>query len=272
MVARLSNRAEQKGHRSMSLKPKVAIISINWNGERRLGKFLADLRKIVYPRERLELIIHDNASSDKSRDLIRAGFGSLKEDCWGRLVLLEAPFHPGPNKAYVNAYEATSSDAEFVLAIDNDVNLEPGALVTMLNTLEVNPAAAVIGCYVLFAAQPHLPNCGAIKYSRWSMHSTVSYPPSVSECDEILDCVYLLRKQAISSVKYFHDERYYFFCMGKELFARLRGAGWLILYNPQAIAYHDAGHTSGRHSNFTAYLSVRDNVVYNILHSTLLRR
>lgn len=243
--------------------PAVSIICINWNGSLRLGKFLDDLRAIDYPRQLLELVIQDNASSDNSRDIIRGKFREMELDGWHRLVLLESDFHPGPTRGHIRAYNATDAASEYVLSIDTDVRLVPGSLRILLMALEKEKKAAVAGCKVLYAAEPNLPNCGAIDFTWWSIHNRIYYPDLLTECDEILDCVYLFRRESIGDLEYFHDEALWFFCVGKDLFSRLKRAGWKVFYVPDAVAYHDAGYTSGRHSSLRLYLNVRDAVVYH---------
>jgi GT2 family glycosyltransferase len=251
--------------------PIVSIITANWNGARRLRAFLADLSALNYPKEELELIIHDNASTDGSQRLITDEFDAMKAEGWRRLHLINALVHPGLNRAYVNAYAHTSGNSEFILEIDNDVRLAPDALKRLVFTMRNNPNAAVVGCNVRYAVPPYEQNCGAIFYDWWFNKDQRKDLADVSRCDAILDCVMLLRRNTLNAVEVYFDPDYYFFCLGSDLFMRLKKKGWDILYDPKAVAYHDAGYSTSRHSDLTTYLCVRDNVVFHMNHNQMYR-
>ena len=50
--------------------PKVSVVSPVYNAEKSLEKLIASLKAQSYPRERMEIILVDNDSSDASRDII----------------------------------------------------------------------------------------------------------------------------------------------------------------------------------------------------------
>src|SRR5438876_12244162 len=106
----------------------VSILTVNWNGRRTVQEWLKHIAAIEYPRQRLEIVIHDNASTDGSQEILREALAAMRGDGWRRLVLIEATEHPGLRGAYNNAFAATSPDSEYLLQIDNDVRLDPSAL------------------------------------------------------------------------------------------------------------------------------------------------
>ena len=251
--------------------PKISIITANWNGASRLDKFISDLRGIDYPKQMLEFIIHDNASSDVSCELIENLFSEMREEGWARLELIRSPHHPGLNRAYVNAYNATSEDSEFILEMDNDIRLPPDALHRMISIMRSYEKAAVVGCNVRYASPPYEQNCGAAFHDWWFGREVLVDLKEVSSCDAILDCVMLLRRSALSDLAHYFHPDYYFFCLGTDMFLRFKQRGWLVLYDPEAWAYHDAGRTTTRHSDLTDYLCVRDGVVLQLNHNKGVR-
>ncbi len=60
----------------MKMKPSVAVVILNWNGQGLLKKFLPSVLKTDYPN--LQIIVGDNASTDNSISLIEKEFPTIK--------------------------------------------------------------------------------------------------------------------------------------------------------------------------------------------------
>lgn len=250
--------------------PLVSIISVNWNGAGRLPQFLDDLRNLDYPKDRLELVMHDNASSDGSQGIILGKFEEMKTDGWRRLELIQARHHPGLNQAYTNAFRSISDDSEFILHMDNDIRLEPDVLKRAVSILGTNQKVAVVGCNVRRSTPPYEQDCGAI-YWNWKTGEGIRKDlAEVSSCDAILDCIMVLRRSSLNEFDCYYESDYYFFCLGSDLFMRLKKRGWDIFYDPESLAYNDTGYSTSRHSELTTYLCVRDNMVFHLDHNTAL--
>ena len=58
----------------MSEFPSISVVVLNYNGRQHLADCFNSLQKLDYPRQNLELILVDNASTDDSLDLMRQHF------------------------------------------------------------------------------------------------------------------------------------------------------------------------------------------------------
>ena len=56
-------------------KPKVSIVIATWNEERTIGGRLKDLKKLKYPKNKLEIIVIDSGSTDKTRQIVKKFHG-----------------------------------------------------------------------------------------------------------------------------------------------------------------------------------------------------
>ena len=107
---------------------KVTVIVVNWNGEQFLRRCLdALMRQTVKPHE---IIVVDNASSDKSVEIVRQ-FSSV------RLLALEenTGFARGNNLAI----EAACQESEWIALINPDAFAEPRWLEALLAAKNANP-------------------------------------------------------------------------------------------------------------------------------------
>jgi GT2 family glycosyltransferase len=96
--------------------PRAAITILNYNGRHHLERCFASLLALDYPRDKLEVILIDNASSDGSVDECRAKHG------WVRLVVNErnVGFSAGCNQG-----AALAQDARIQVFLNNDMRVEP---------------------------------------------------------------------------------------------------------------------------------------------------
>ena len=88
---------------------KVAIVILNWNGERMLREYLPTVME--YSRRSAEVIVADNASTDGSIDYLREHHPAVRiiqlEQNWG--------FAEGYNKALEQV------EAEYYVLLSKDV-------------------------------------------------------------------------------------------------------------------------------------------------------
>jgi len=96
------------------MKPSVSIVVVNYNGAHHLPACLDSLAALDYPRERYEVIVVDNGSTDGSLDLVRDRYP------WVRLLAQDENlgFAEGNNLA------ARSSTAEVIALLNNDMAAE----------------------------------------------------------------------------------------------------------------------------------------------------
>ena len=102
----------------MSSLPTVSIVIPNWNGADHLRDCLDSLQQLDYPRERFEVIVVDNGSTDGSRALVESEYS------WARLVALAG------NRGFAAASNegARAATSDCVAFLNNDMRVEPGWL------------------------------------------------------------------------------------------------------------------------------------------------
>ena len=62
----------------MPSTPLISVIVLNYNGVAHLHECFASLVRLDYPRDRLELILVDNASTDSSVAVVRESFPDVQ--------------------------------------------------------------------------------------------------------------------------------------------------------------------------------------------------
>lgn len=109
---------------------KLAIVILNWNGQKMLEKYLPSV--VNYSRSDATVIVADNASTDNSVDWLKLHYPDVK------LILLDKNwgFAEGYNKALKEV------DAEYYLLLNSDVEVFHEWLTPMLEFMDSRPDVA----------------------------------------------------------------------------------------------------------------------------------
>jgi len=121
--------------------PHVRAVVLNFNGGDDVLRCVACLEALDWPRDRLEIVVVDNASVDGSADALREQFPHVTIiDSGGNLGF------PANNLAMRDA-----GDADYVALINPDAFVEPGWLAPLVEALEADPTAGAATGRMLFA-------------------------------------------------------------------------------------------------------------------------
>ncbi len=229
---------------------ELSIIVVSWNVRELLHACLASL-----PRE-AEVIVVDNASSDGSAAMVAAEFPAVQ------LVanLENRGFTGGNNQGLALAH------GRYVLLLNPDTVVPGDAMAVMVDYLETHPGAGVVGpqlrygdgslqssrrrfptlATALLESTPlawHWPperNCWARRY-----HMADQSPDVVQEVDWLVGAALLTRRAVLDQVGGF-DEGYFMYSEELDWQRRVKAAGWMIVYLPQAVITHYEGKSSGQ--------------------------
>ncbi|MDP7072818.1 MAG: glycosyltransferase family 2 protein, partial [Candidatus Marinimicrobia bacterium] len=116
----------------MGNQSKISIIVLNYNGLRFLKTCFDSLRMTTYPN--VELIMVDNASEDESVAYVNKRYPEVK--------IIEA----GGNIGYSagNNLGIKHADSEFVLLLNNDVEVTPGWLEPIMEEFQSDESIAAV--------------------------------------------------------------------------------------------------------------------------------
>lgn len=218
----------------------------------------------------LDVWVVDNCSADGTVEMVRA--------CFPQVHLLEnaAPQGFGANNNRVLRRLLAQGGDGYVLLLNDDTEVLPGALQALCRFLDAHPRAGAAGCRLLFPdgtlqrstqseptllreavrAQPLLRRLTASPLFHvlarrllrrlfpraaeafWD-HDRVRAVPSVMAA-----CV-LVRLAALRQVGLF-DEHFIMYFEDCDLFYRMRQAGWEIMFTPQASVIHHLGASTGQ--------------------------
>jgi len=205
-----------------------------------------------------DVVVVDNGSTDDTA-------GYLARDWPGvRVVALEA--NVGVTAA-LNVCVRAGEGAEYVAILNNDVELEPDWLATLIATLESHPeAAAASGKLLRFHEREVIDRTGDLvfwsgaAFGRGAGETDQGQFDTAEEVFAVGGAAALFRTSAFERVGSF-DERFFAYLEDVDWGFRCRLAGMTARYEPRARGYHMGGATLGLINPFSLY-HLRRNVVW----------
>lgn len=229
---------------------------MNWNSHELLRRSVQSIIDNP-PSIPWEILIVDNASADGSTDWLKGD--SSRFDC--QIRLLKNSENLGFGRANNQAFELSRSP--LVLLLNPDTEVTPGAIDSLVVTLNSSPTVGACGPKILnsdgslqISVWRNPPSAWEILLSQlklyrllprklrgelllgghWS-HDRKMRVPMLS------GAAMLVRRKMIDQVGGF-DERFHMYGEDNEWCMRIRRAGWHLLFEPNAVIVHHGGKSS----------------------------
>ncbi|MBI1851083.1 MAG: glycosyltransferase [Planctomycetes bacterium] len=213
--------------------PHVSVIVLNYNGLQHLGPCLDSLQEVRYPKDRLEVILADNASRDGSVAFVRDRYP------WVRLL----EFAENHGFAGGNDRAAEEASGEYVCFLNNDTRVDPGFLEALMGTIE-RGAACAASRIVSFDGERLMYRGGEMNFCGFGFQQglgeRVAPGTSGGNDEETLfacGCAMLMSRKLFLDVGGF-DDAYFAFYEDVDLGWRLWVLGHSVRYSPGSLVYH----------------------------------
>lgn len=253
---------------------RVVAVVLNWNGTPDTVACVRSLQALAAAPEltaTLETLVVDNGS--------RTGPQQALQDAGLDVSVVET----GTNLGYAGGNNvgidwALARGADFVWILNNDAEVEPGALAPLLDSAARNPRAGALSGRVLRGDDPT---------RIWVAWGTVTWRQSLialvgenendgprfdteRDVEWIPGCSLFFRAAALREVGGFDDD---FFAYHEDVdwAARAKARGWSCRFVPRSrVVHHIHGSSGGasHYGGFRKYLSARNTVLYAKRHGS----
>jgi GT2 family glycosyltransferase len=245
--------------------PTVYIVILHWKSQAHTRRCLQSLQKITYPNYRV--VVVDNGSGDGSAGRLQTEF----PDCRYLLNESNLGFARGCNVGMRYAYEL---GADYVLLLNNDIEVVPGFLQPAVQAAEADRMIGLVTGKILFKspADRIWHAGGRVDFIRGQAVSRGL--GQVDRGQYNLSCetrwasgaMMLIKRSVMDAVGPLPEE--YFF--GQEEWdysTTVRKAGYRIWYVPAFVACHDVGASyRAGHPVLIAYNAARNKQIYQEKH------
>jgi cellulose synthase/poly-beta-1,6-N-acetylglucosamine synthase-like glycosyltransferase len=130
--------------RTSQIVPTVSLVIPTYNEASVIRQKLENVLQLDYPRDKLEVVVVDSASSDETRSIVNWFAEEHRREI--NLVLIEQPVRRGKSEAINEALRRVRS--EMLVLTDADVSFPPDSLLKLVQNFEGSEIGAVSGVEV----------------------------------------------------------------------------------------------------------------------------
>lgn len=221
---------------------KASVVILTWNSTELLTECLASLPDALgaYPHE---VIVVDNGSRGYTPAVLRTKFP------WMQIVVnrKNRGVAPGRNQGI------QVTQGEYVILLDDDTVVQPGALACLLAYMESHPAVGLCGpklldlrgqlqltCRLFPTLSDKLARRFPAAFAQRISHAVEMADwdhNAIREVDYVIGACQVIRREALAEVGLL-DEKIFYGPEDVDFCLRLRQAGWRVIYHPEAVVIH----------------------------------
>ncbi len=214
----------------------VSYCVVNTNGRESLLACLEAIERTTPSDLEHEILVLDNASDDGSADAVRGLGGDI------RLIALDRR----EGKAANDSRLLKESRGEFCLLLNEDSELQPGAVAALLGALRSDRDAAAAGAQLLspqgreVPCAWRLPGAETALAGAFFLHrrfTVESGGTGTRPVGWVQSSAMMVRREAAKRIGWL-DPGFFVYSDETDFCKRLRDAGWRILFVPAARAIH----------------------------------
>lgn len=238
--------------------PLVSIVSVNFNQTEVTCALLESLNKITYPN--IEVIIIDNNSTEDDPSIIKQKYPNI--------IYIENPINYG--FAAGNNFGLMRARGEYILLLNNDVEVPTDFLEPLVNKLQKNKDIGAASPLIKFYYQPD-----TIQYAGYTPINPITMRNSAigywekdrGQYKEDKETAYSHGAAMIVPMRVIKEiglMSYIFFLYYEEAdwCARIKRAGYKNYYIGSTFVYHKESVSTGRLSAMKIYYQNRNRIVF----------
>lgn len=210
----------------MAKFPFVSLVVVNYNGKDILNICLPSLEKLDYPKNRYEIIVVDNASTDGSIQFLKKKYPKVKV------------VQNKKNLGYVGINRGLKKcKGEYVYFLNNDLTLEKKCLRHLVEELQKNENIALAAHKGINYYNKKLVSGGTwVSRTLYCGHHAPDDNKQVSEIPYMGSG--LIKKSVITTYGYLFDPEYFIYAEDLDLGLRIRLLGMKTVMVKKARCYH----------------------------------
>lgn len=255
-------------------EPLVSIVIPTYNKKEKIMHLIDSITKSDYPKNKLEIIVVDDASNDGTCDLIKKSFPNVTIIRNNGEKLLAQSRNIG----------IQLSHAGYIFLIDDDNVIDPNTIKIMVHYLKQNPEVGVVGPIMYFLRDPKRIWCAGVKRSYWTTitkligcNTVDNGQISVPLESEDFPNAFMVRSEVFKKVGLFDSKLFPIHYDEGDFFRKVRRAGYKIIMMPSAKVWHDIqlpkqGKSEMLHlkSPLRTYYSIRNRLIFHRKWSSTL--
>ncbi|MDD5454378.1 MAG: glycosyltransferase family 2 protein [Candidatus Ratteibacteria bacterium] len=221
--------------------PDVSIIILTYNGSKYIEALLKSLSSQSYPKEKIEIIVVDNASTDDTLSLVQKSYPNVKHIALARNM----GFAAGNNEALKYAKN------NFLVFLNQDTICHENWLMGLVNGLLEDKNLGACTSNIISPGTEefrHLDNHYAINSVYFYDLSPFGYGQYRKKIGSrnlfskiVSGCSFIIRRQTIEELGYLFDEKLWMYTEDTDLSLRIHNLGYKICVVCNSVVFHMHG-------------------------------
>lgn len=227
----------------------VDILLVSFNSAHLLGRLRDSLAQVARDGISLRLLAVDNASTDRSGEILRR--------CFPCDVFVQNRENVGFGRA--NNQLLAHVRGDYVLLLNTDAFVAPGTIAATVRYMEEHPRCGILGVRLTdddghlqpsrrsfptplttFLRRTGLQRLFPVRGAR---HDIEADHAVAAECDWVPGCYYLVRRALLDEIGLF-DPRFFLYFEEVDHCRRARERGWQVAYLPSTTVVHVGGESA----------------------------
>ncbi|OYT55954.1 MAG: glycosyl transferase family 2 [Desulfurococcales archaeon ex4484_217_2] len=252
-------------------EPLVSIVVPTYNRREKLARLIRSILENDYPKDKLEIIVIDDASSDGTYENIKRLFPQVKIIRNDEEKLLAESRNIG----------IRASRGKYIFVIDDDNVIDKNAIKELIKFMEKHPEVGVAGPIMYFLNDPTRIWCAGVKRSYWT---TITKLIGFNTRDngrlkepyesEDFPNAFIIRRELFGKVGLFNSKIFPIHYDEGDLCQRVRKAGYKVVVVPTVKVWHDIPLpeqsrvlTLHLKNPLRAYYTIRNRILFHAMWS-----
>lgn len=244
----------------MNKYPKVTITFPFQNSGSEALECINSINKLDYPKDKIEIIVVDNASTDGSGDQIKKKFPDV--------ILYRQKTNLGFAKGVNLAIKRAKG--EYIFIANDDLLFEKNSLKILVNYHLAQPDTGILGGKIFSKDKPKKVISSGYFMNKQTGHvyTNPEYDKQI-EPDWVQGCALLIPKKVLDEIGLL-DTGYSHFFEDHDLAVRTKMAGYKVAYLPKAKFWHRESTTANRDKSKKYYHWYRNKIRFILKNLSLL--
>lgn len=216
----------------MNKLPFISIVVLTWNSREDVLSLLRSIYRSSYPKSHYEVIVVDNASSDKTTEAIKQTFPKVK-----LIALTKNLGMPALNVGYKKAR------GDIICEIQSDVTIAKDFLKIVAEKIQSDKNIGLLGVRV-FDKKTNKILPPTIRFNFYTgIISPKFYDHETSDFDYLEGLVHVFPRWILKKVG-FIDPKYFFYGDDPDFSLRIKKKGYKVVFTPDTHVYHGKSKSS----------------------------
>jgi GT2 family glycosyltransferase len=220
----------------MKDRPLVSVIIPTYNRKKKLIRLVYSIKRSSYPKDRIEIIAIDDASTDGTFDELKRSFPEVKIVRNEKELLVSGSRNAGIKSAKGN----------YVFLIDDDNIVDRNCISELVEVMEKYSDVGVVAPIMYYFEQPDRVWCAGIERNMVTSQTKFIGKNTVdnNQFNELIESkdfpnAFMVKKEVLEKAGLFDEDYFPIHYEEADLGERIRRRGYRIVCNPKAKVWHD---------------------------------